>query len=319
MSHVPPLPHLTKVQAPVVDSLEFARGALCAASFVATDAASETHVATLHNLFERAGLAATMADALGTMQFLREAEPLGGGYWIPTPVRTVDLGSDRCLLVGPQPTSELRRHFAGVRRAGAGRVMDRADVPELPRQSLEAWRGSDGSDVCVWTQFAVNSALKQLAPSLAADSLQVFGTRIASGQRREPAWVEPGSGAACEWRGIGLFRARTGATRYRYFFGKYEASKEFLEGPPVQDAARLQFGFAALRRQPMTATISAVSGTTSISLPLAPPRNVRRLLVALCDAHPRSFGRVWTCREPVNLPVLLEAIQELKCEIAHHE
>lgn len=304
---------------PVVDPLEFARGALCAASFVATDAARETHVATLHNLFERAGLAATMADALGTMHFLREAEPLGGGYWIPTPVRTVDLGSDRCLLVGPQPTSELQRHFAGVRRAGAGRVTDRADVPDLPSQSQDAWRGSDGSDACAWTQSAVDSALKQLASSLVADGLQVFGTRIASGRHREPAWVEPGSGAACEWRGIGLFRARTGATRHRYFFGKYGAGKEFLEGPPVQDAARLQFGFAALQRQPMTVTITAVSGATSISLPLAPPRNVRRLLVALCDANPRSFGRVWTCREPVYLPVLLGAIQDLKCETAHHE
>jgi len=134
-SQVLPLPHLIKVQTSGVDSLEFARGALCAASFVATNAASETRVATLHNLFERAGLAATMADALETMQFLREAEPLGGGYWIPTPVRTVDLGSDRCLLVGPQPTSELQRHFAGVRRAGAGRVMDRADVPESPSEA----------------------------------------------------------------------------------------------------------------------------------------------------------------------------------------
>lgn len=307
------------MNAPVVEPLEFARGALCAASFVAMDAARETHVARLHNLFERAGLAASMADALGTMQFLREAEPLGGGYWIPTPVRTVDLGSGRCLLVGPQPTSELQRHFAGVRRAGAGRVMDRADVPELPSQSQDAWRGSDGCDACAWTQSAIDSALKQFASSLVADSLQVFGTRIASGRRREPAWAEPGSDAACVWRGISLFRARTGATRYRYFFGKYEAGKEFLEGPPVQDATRLQFGFAALQRQPMTVTISTVSGATAISLPLAPPRNVRRLLVALCDADHRSFGRVWICREPVYLPVLLRAIQELKCETAHHE
>ncbi|MGS0892704.1 hypothetical protein ACVBGC_09185 [Burkholderia stagnalis] len=319
MSYVLPLPHLIKMNAPVVDPLEFARGALCATSFVATDAARETHVSRLHNLFERAGLAASMADALGTMQFMREAEPLGGGYWIPTPVRTVDLGSSRCLLVGPQPTSELQRHFAGVRRAGAGRAMDRADLPELPSQSQDAWRGSDGRDACAWTQSAVDSALKQLASSLVADSLQVLGTRIASGRRRELAWVEPGSGAACEWRGIGLFRARTGATRYRYFFGKYESGKEFLEGPPVQDVARLQFGFAALQRQPMTVTFTAMSGATSISLPLAPPRNVRRLLVALCDADPRSSGRVWTCRDPVYLPVLLGAIQELKCEIAHHE
>jgi hypothetical protein len=222
-------------------------------------------------------------------------------------------------LVGPQPTSELQRHFAGVRREGAGRVIDRADVPELPRQSQAAWRGSDGSDACAWTQSVVDLALKQLAPSLVDDSLEVFCTRIAAGRRPEPVWVKAGSGAACEWRDVGLFRARTGAARYRHFLGKYEADKKLLEGPTIQDAARLQFGLAALQSQPLTITITALSGATSISLPLAPPRTVRRLLVALCNADPRSFGRVWTCREPVYLPVLLGAMQELKCETAHHE
>ncbi len=130
---------------PVLDPLEYARGALCAASFIEPDAARETHVMRLHNLFERAGFAASMADALGTMQFLREVEPLDGGYWIPTPVRVVELDGKYCLLVGPQPTSELQRHFAGARRAGAGRVTDLADVQDLPRQPLAAWRGSDGT------------------------------------------------------------------------------------------------------------------------------------------------------------------------------
>lgn len=314
------MPHvLSKPGLPILDPLEFARGALCSTSFVATDAARETHVARLQNLFERAGLAASMADSLGTMQFLREAEPLGGGYWVPAPVRTVDLGPNCRLLVGPQPTSELQRHFAGVRRAGAGRVINHGGVLELPRQSLAAWRGSNGSDACTWTQSAVDSALKQLAPSLVTDGLEVFGTRTAVGRRRELMWVPAGSGAPCEWRGVGLFRMRTGAARYRHFLGRYESSKSFLEGPTIQDAARLQFGLAALLSQPLTVTITAVSGVTSISLPLAPPRTVRRLLVALCDADLRSFGRVWTCREPVHLPALLAAIQELKCETAHHE
>jgi len=49
--------------APALDPLEFARGALSAATFVATDGARETHVAKLHILFERAGVAPSMADA----------------------------------------------------------------------------------------------------------------------------------------------------------------------------------------------------------------------------------------------------------------
>jgi hypothetical protein len=313
------MPHILSTPVlPVLDPLEFARGALCATSYLSTHESRETHVAKLQVMFERAGLAETMVESLRTMQLLREAEPLGGGYWIPAPLRVVDLSSNCCLLVGPQPTSELQRHFASVRRAGTGRVIDVAETLELPKQSQAAWRGSDGSDASAWAQAAVDSALKQLAPSLVVDGLEIFGTRI-NGKRFEPAWVPLGSDAACEWRGIGLFRSRTSATRYRSFFGKYETGKEFLEGPAIRDLARLQFGFAALLRRPMTITIAAVSGATSISLPLAPPRNVWRLLVALCHVDPRSFGRIWTCCEPAHLPMLLAAIQELTCKTAHHE
>lgn len=305
--------------APELDPLEFARGALCAATFVAVDVARETHVAKLHSLFERAGLAPSMEVALGTMQFLREAEPLGSGYWTAAPVRVVELGLDCHLLVGPQPTSELQRHFAGLRRAGAGRVMNRTCNSALPRQSQSAWRGSDGNDARTWTQATISSAVKQFAPSVVADNLQIFTIRQGGGKRREPIWASPGSIPPCEWRGVGLFRQRTGATRYRYFLGKHEAGREFLEGPAVLDAARVQCGLAALQNQPLTTTITTSSGTTSISLPVAPPRSVRRLLVALCQADPRSFGRVWTCCVSAYVPVLLEALQELNCDTKDHE
>ena len=86
------MPHLLKESAaPVIDPLEFARGTLCSLSFVATDTARETHVTRLHDQFDRAGVAASMADALGTLQFLREAEPLDGGYWTPAPTRVVEV------------------------------------------------------------------------------------------------------------------------------------------------------------------------------------------------------------------------------------
>lgn len=300
-----------------LDPLEFARGALCAATFVTPNAACETHVAKLHGYFERAGLAPSMEVALRTMQLLREAEPLGRGYWTAAPVRVVELSPDYHLLVGPQPTSELQRHFAGLRRAGAGRVMHRACA--LPRQSQAAWRGSDGRDASAWTQATISLAMKQLMPSVAADNLQVFAVREAGGKRREPVWVSAGSSPPCEWRGVGLFRARTSATRYRYFLGRQEIGKEFLEGPTILETARVQCGLAALQSQPLTTTVTALSGTTSISLPVAPPRSVRRLLVALCEEDPNSFGRVWTCCVPAYVPVLVETLQELSCETKHYE
>ena len=314
------MPHTLKQSAaPVIDPLEFARGTLCSLSFVATDTARETHVTRLQDQFERAGVAASMADALGTLQFLREAEPLDGGYWTPAPTRAVDLDGKRCLLVGVHPTAELRRHFGSARRAGAGRVVDAEEVAGLPRQSLAAWRGHDGSDASTWARTTIELAMRQFAPSIVGDGMEAFGTRTGKGataRHREPAWVRAGDISACAWRGIGLFRARTSATRYRYFLGRHQGESAFLEGPPAREPLRMQFGLAALQGQVLRIKVASSQGAVSISLPLSAPTALRRLLVALCDADTQSFGRIWTCRDPEYLPVLRATLQELECETA---
>ena len=313
---------LNEPASPAIDPLEFARGTLCSLSFVATDLARETHVTKLHDRFERAGVATSMADALGTLQFLREAEPLEGGYWMPAPTRVVSLGGKPCLLIGVHPTDELRRHFASARRAGAGRVVDAEDVSDLPRQSLAAWRGHDGSDASTWARTTIELAMQQFAPSIVGEGLEAFGTRTGKGataRHRGPAWVQLGDGAACTWRGVGLFRAKTSATRYRYFLGRHQSDSEFLEGPPARDSLRMQFGLAALQDQALTIKIEESQGAVSISLPLGAPTALRRLLVALCDADMRSFGRIWTCRDPEHMPALRAALLELECQTAHHE
>ena len=308
---------LNRLGVPALDPLEFARAALCATSFAATDLARETHVMKLRDQFERAGIATLMEDSLSTLKFLREAEPLDSGYWIPAPTRVVELAHEHCLLIGPQPTAELQRHFASARRAGAGRVVEREDVPDLRRQALAAWRGSDGNDAGAWARSTIDLAMEQFAPSVIGDGLEVFGTRVGKGRHPEPAWVQPGDSAACTWCGAGLFRARIGAARYRYFLGRYEREATFLEGPMIRESLRMQFGLAALQNRSLTIKIASTEGAVSITLPLSAPATSRRLLVALCDAEPRSFGRTWMCRDSGYLPVLLTALQELKCE--HHE
>src|SRR5262245_60852873 len=105
---------LLDAERPQIDRLEFARGALSALSFVSPDTAREVHVNKLHDQFDRAAIAHVLAEALGTLQFLREAEPLDGGYWIPAPTRAVPLDEELSLLIGIQPTDELRRHFAST-------------------------------------------------------------------------------------------------------------------------------------------------------------------------------------------------------------
>ena len=301
-----------------LDVAEYARGTLCSLSFVSADAARAVHATSLHNQFERAGLAPAMKSALGSLQFLREAEPLDAGYWIPAPLRTVPLDGLRSLVVGAHPTLELQRHFPNARRAGAGRVAATSEVACLPTQPLAAWRGFDGDVVSTWTRATILSAVGQLAPSLTSDALEVFSVRERlgpMGRRCEPSWVRFNDCAVTSaWRGMELFRTRTSHSSYRYFLGQRTASAKFLEGPGTSDPIRMQFGLAVLNGMPLTLQIDSTHTDFCISFPLRPPTSVRRLLFALCEEETASFGRKWMCPSTEHMPTVQALLQELGCE-----
>ena len=307
--------------APDIDLIEYARGTLCSLSFVTPDTAREVHATRLHHHFERVGLAPDMRSALGSLQFLREAEPVDGGYWIPAPLRSVALDGLHSLLVGAHPTSELRRHFQTTRRIGAGRVASVADVASLPVQPLETWRGFDGLSARTWTNASILEAAKQLVPSVNDNALEVFGIRErpnAAGRGYEPTWTSINDKAvACAWRRVELFRARTGVSSYRHFLGQRTVGSTFLEGPATSDPIRMQFGLAAINGTPLTVHVNSTPAGFGISLPIRPPTSLRRLLFALCEEEATSFGRRWTCSWHEFLPTLQALFQELDCETKH--
>ncbi|MCL2591174.1 MAG: hypothetical protein FWD67_09965 [Betaproteobacteria bacterium] len=290
-------------------------------SFVDVDEAREVHVTRLQHWFNRAGITA-WEEKLKTLQLLREAEELEKGYWVPAPTRKVDLGGAHCLLIGVHPTTELRRHFSSVRRAGAARVIDADETVDLLKQSTQAWRGYDGLVASIWAQTVIESARQQFAPSIADDGIEVFGTRaskVKTGRKQNPTWCRLGDSAACIWRGVGLFRRKTGVARYQHFLGRYQAKATFLEGSPIQEPSRMQFGLAALQKQALAIDMAVSRDAISIKLPLRPPVALRRLLVALCNADTQSFDRTWVCQTQDFLPALQASLQELECEVIHHE
>lgn len=305
---------------PEIDALELARGALCVTSYEDANQAREVHISALLAYFNRAGLVST--DALKTLWFLREAQSLDGGYWIPAPTRTVALGGDLCMLVAIQPTEELRRHFPDVRRAGSARITGAGEVIGLQRQALERWRGADGQAASVWAKSAIEQAMSTLSPSLGEEELEVFEATPRARQLGgwEPQWGRGGGGEGrCAWRGVGLFRARTGPATHRYFLGARQKGGNFLEGPAVYDVARMQFGLGVLQGRPFHPIVETARGVATVRLSIAAPTALRRLLVALCEEVPRSFGRVWTCRRPECVPTLTSVLLELSGEIEERE
>lgn len=305
-------------ETPKIDSLEFARGVLSVASFVSSDKSREVHITKLMRHFERAGISST--EALKALWFLREAENLGEGYWIPAPTRTVPLADGLCMIVGVQQTDELRRHFPGVQRAGQGRVVGTTGLSTLPVQSLNSWRDGDGLTATEWASSTIDGALSNFAPSVDQDGLEIFGVRPRSGTANhwEGFWTSLDFGDACMWKGVSLFRTRSGQSKHRYFLGQRKGKAHFLEGSAIHDVARMQYGLAALQGHPLRPTMTVKNSSTTISLSLAAPTSIRRLLVALCEEDRRSFGRTWRCNVNACEPILYNALKELSGEVLRH-
>src|SRR5262249_39305865 len=89
----------------------------------------------------------------------------------------------------------------------------------------------------------------------------------------------------------------------------------FLEGPPVYEVARMQFGLTVLHGRPLHPSIERANDVATIRLPLSAPAPMRRLLIALCSEPRDSFGRTWTCRLRECVPALTDALKELSGEV----
>lgn len=300
-----------------LDPLEVARSALSAASYQAQDESQEVHIGRLLGHFNRVGLDAS--ETLRMLRFLREAESLGAGYWIPAPTRAVRLTDGICLIISIHPTDELQRHFPSVRRAGAGRVVALRDVVGLPMQLLASWRGEDGLTAPAWTQQTIGACVGHLVPSIFDGEVEVFAIRPRTADGAQAVvWTKVEDGGL-EFRGVQLLRVRTAPTKYRCFLGRYRSKEGFLEGPTVIEVARLQFGLAALTGQPLKPMLTTSNGTTVVKLPIPAPTPLRRLLFALCVEEQRSFGRRWVCKEGECQPILRAALDDLSGGEIHHE
>ena len=168
----------------------------------------------------------------------------------------------------------------------------------------------------------IETAVGQLAPSVAAEGLEVFAARNANtarGRRCSPTWRPVRDAGSCTWRDVSLMRAKTGVNRFRYFLGRVRPNSALFEGPVVNDYLRFQFGLAALTAQPLTVDVQQRGETTCLRLPLPAPTVERRLLIALCEADQSSMGHTWLCRGTAHLSVLRASLQQLGCEFVEHE
>lgn len=136
--------------------LEFVRGTLYSLSKRDDGRFEAVHASRIQQSFKRLGAPGLYKVGLRLLNLLREAEPLFGGYWLPTPFRTVEIEGE-LAFVGALPTTF---GFLGeVQGQGISRLLTKEVADRFPRQSLEAWMGtSNHHSVSIVADFAAKHA-----------------------------------------------------------------------------------------------------------------------------------------------------------------
>lgn len=306
--------------APVIDTLELARGVIAAFTYSGAETQREIHTSRVSAQFSQLGVGEHCADALSTLLMLGEIEGLGHGYWISTPVRRISLSQGKALVIGVHPTTELQRHFPSIRRVGAARIAEEGEVQGLAAQPFGSWVNSDGLSATEWVKAQFENARRHLRPSPFPEELELFAVKAVRGVpgRKSsddfvPQWLK-------EFRRqneIGLYRERLGA-RSRYFLGQFSRQENFLEGPIVRDSYRLQYGLAALWGKAFSAHVETHGTALALTFPLRLPFSLYRLLIAVGAPSPINSLQ-WRLREQTCWPTVASEIAKLNCEIFHHE
>jgi len=301
----------------IIDAIEYCRGQLSAMAFVSPSTAREVNSKRINIAFERAGIAHKLRYALWVLDFMREVQKLGDGYWFPTPLRIVPI-EDQIIVVGPTSTSELQRHFPSVKRAGYARVLARRDIHGLPTQHLDNWLGLQVPDSVAWCEAYFADAKIKLVPTISPENIQFFNVRTAHstyGDIAIPEWIDVPQ-PSMQFKEIFLCRERLGRDSFRYFLGKVEGKNLLSELPiPYEVVARLCCSFAARMGKPITVTVALCNEDFIIYTPSNLPQSERQLILALGVRDRMLKGMAFRVCDDKFVSLIEAKLKNLGCEV----
>lgn len=242
---------------------------------------------------------------LEALDDLRDAEHIGHGYWLPTPVRLVSLSSETALVVGGRPTADLEALLdCKVSRTWITRTVSRDDLPtrwladQRRWQPLDEWMGSPPRDLSAWLAAERKRARANLLQSSSdVRDFEVYWPPIA--RPAEPQWFRwldprelaeaPDDLVLCRTRG-GYFSQR------RYWWGTLTGGPRGLR--PKREAAippralrRIQYAIDMQHENPTAARLDPDDDGVVVVLRSAVPAEERRLLFALSTDVSERPGR----------------------------
>lgn len=112
---------------------------------------------------------------LESLSDLRDVIELDNGYWLPTPLRLIQLPErEKVFIIGGGATSELQNKIklgTEVKYSGLIRYLERKELPKQILedkawwQSYEDWLGTIPKDIRDWTKASLTDARQRLSPS----------------------------------------------------------------------------------------------------------------------------------------------------------
>jgi hypothetical protein len=241
---------------------------------------------------------------LEALSDLREAVHIGNGHWLPGPVRFVDMGGGRVLLVGGVSTAGLRGEFPQLRPEWIARRIDHVQVPQPIRedpawwQALDTWLGSPPESLEQWTAEYLQHARASLAQS-ASDltDFEVYAPELRRRDAQAFRWIAsdeirhpPADLVLCRNRFTGFMAPR------RYWFGILKPTNQGVRverEAPVgdSDVRRLQYGLDQWAHSPTRVAVQPQKQRIILTLRNLLPPEERRLLIAFGEERSKARGR----------------------------
>lgn len=209
----------TTVASPTLakEHIELARAAVCSLSTQPDGALSAAvNIHRIRHLLRGLMDSSTILAALQRMELLTEVVSLPNSYWLPVPIRFVDiLGT--YIVIGALPLEMLvRTTTREISLVGSGRISAGRPLA-TPEQDYWSWTGAP-KDTLEWANKQLKDARDRLAET-SIDALQVDVHSVPQPQAKSVGRWKALTRLP-DFTGQALCRCKLGATSYRYLFAQ---------------------------------------------------------------------------------------------------
>lgn len=292
-----------------VNLLEFVRGALYSLSASSLNGGGEVHVSRIRGVFEKIGAPSLQRLGLRLLNLFREAEPLFGGYWAPTPFRVLEVADQR-VFIGAMPTT--LGSLGKVEYEGLCRLLTPDVAAQFPRQNVENWMGGrPASPNMLIADFVQSHGFKSGLMTHPPGLEFLEFVRIGGGGGRRFYWGQRPISVLAK-HSIAVCRQKH-AGSYRYFSGDLRSGKVISEAPFEQAVDRLAFALASQAGVPVIASVFAGEASVEIAVAERLPTPEYRLALLLSRQIVRRGAASVFHLAPKLAPALISHLTALGC------